>query len=121
MYVEGLKIKNYHNFKFNQVREFNLEIAIYDNNININKMFKNIDTLMKIEMTSESLDELIYITSMESTFENCISLTSINISGFSLDNVTSMHKLFSGSSISSIDLSIFNAPNVTDISFMFAN
>ena len=80
-------------------------------------MFKNIETLVNVEMISKY--EIININSMKSTFENCVSLTSIPLSGFSTYEVKSMHKLFSGSGISSIDLNIFNSSNVKDISNMF--
>ena len=58
---------------------------------------------------------------MESTFENCVSLKSISLSGFTTYKVKSMNKLFKSTRLTSIDLNIFNASNVVNMSFMFAN
>ena len=78
----------------------------------MDNMFKDVIPLTDIQMITSSPEEKVEITSMKNTFENCKSLTSINLIGFHTDNVESMHKLFSGSGISSIDLSIFNTSNV---------
>ena len=99
LYVEGIKMKTYKNFKFTKTGKYNIEIALYENNIKMDNMFKNIETLASIEMVSNSLDEIISITSMRNTFENCKLLTSISLLGFSTHEVKSMHKLFSGSGL----------------------
>ena len=119
LYLEGLKIKRFDNFQFTKIRKYNIEIVLYENNLNMDFMFKNITTLTSIQMITNN--ETIYIDSMKSTFENCISLTSISLSGFTTYNVKSMNKLFRGSGLTSIDLSIFNTSNAIDLSYMFAN
>ena len=119
LYVGGLKFKNYMNFQFPSEGTYNVEIFLYENKIHMDHMFKDVSTLTNIQMISNG--EIIYIESMESTFENCVSLTSISISGFNTYKVKSMSKLFKSTSLSSIDLRIFNTSNVIDMSFMFAN
>ena len=118
-YLEGIKY-HYKNFKFARTGECNIELKLYHNKINMDNMFKNIKTLRNIEMKANT-NETIYITSLENTFENCISLTSVILLGFDTYEVKSMHKMFSGSGISTFDLSIFDYTNVTYMSYMFAN
>ena len=60
------------------------------------------------------------VTSMNSMFSNCPSLTSLNVSKFNTHNVTSMRNMFVGcNSLSSLDVSKFDTRNVTDMGFMF--
>jgi surface protein len=57
---------------------------------------------------------------MDSMFECCTSLTSLDLSSFNTSKVTYMGGLFdSCSSLTSLDLSIFNTSNVTDMGYMF--
>ena len=59
-------------------------------------------------------------TSMTSMFDNCNSLTSIDVSHFNTSNVTDMGNMFYDcSSLTSIDVSHFNTSNVTDMRNMF--
>ena len=57
---------------------------------------------------------------MNSVFEGCSSLTSIDLSKFNTERVTTMNRLFSGcTSLSYIDLSGFESVVCTDFSSMF--
>ena len=57
---------------------------------------------------------------MESMFDDCSSLTSLNLSSFNTQNVTNMYGMFEGcSSLTSLNLSSFNTQNVTSMGFMF--
>ncbi len=62
------------------------------------------------------------VTSMENTFKNCSSLTSLNLSTFNTENVTNMHDMFFGcSNLIDIDVRGFNTSNATDMGYMFYN
>ena len=62
------------------------------------------------------------VTSMQSMFQGCGSLTSLDVSNFNTQNVTNMQALFQGcSSLKSLDVSNFNTQNVTNMYYMFFN
>ena len=55
-------------------------------------------------------------------FSSCKSLSSLDLSNFNTQNVTSMGYMFSGcKSLLSIDLSNFNTQNVTSMESMFSD
>ena len=55
-------------------------------------------------------------------FENCYSLTQLDISGWDTSNVTNMYYLFNDcSSLTQLDLSNWNVGNVTSMSSMFSS
>ena len=57
---------------------------------------------------------------MSCMFNECSSLTNINLSNFNTQSVTDMSWMFSGcNSLKSLDLSNFNTQNVTDMYDMF--
>ena len=60
------------------------------------------------------------VTNMLSVFSGCSGLTSLDVSGFNTANVTNMQSLFNGcSGLTSLDLSSFNTSEVTDMRSMF--
>ena len=61
------------------------------------------------------------VTSMYSMFDECCSLTSLDVSNFNTENVTDMRYMFyKCSGLTSLDLSKFNTQNVTYMSGMFS-
>ena len=70
----------------------------------MNYMFKDIKDLISVEMKSNSNCQIL---SMVGTFENCIKLIDFNISGFNLEQVTSMRYLFFNSSLTTFSLSAY--------------
>ena len=61
------------------------------------------------------------VTDMSAIFNECSSLTSIDVSHFDTKNVTDMSWMFSGcSSLTSIDVSHFDTKNVTDMYSLFS-
>ena len=53
-------------------------------------------------------------------FDNCKSLTNLNLSNFNTQNVTNMSSMFAGcNSLTNLNLSNFNTQNVTNMSYMF--
>ena len=62
----------------------------------------------------------INVTDMNNMFNNCSSLTSLDLSNFDTSNVTDMNGMFSDcNNISSLNLSSFDTSNVTNMSMMF--
>ena len=62
------------------------------------------------------------MTTMESAFTNCNSLTTLNISELDTSNVTNMWRMFwNCQSINILDLSKWNTSNVTDAEYLFYN
>ena len=60
------------------------------------------------------------VTDMRAMFEDCSSLTSLDVSGFNTENVTTMYCMFAGcSSLTSLDVSGFKTDNVMDMMDMF--
>ena len=58
---------------------------------------------------------------MGSLFEECFSLTSLNLSSFDTSNVEEMYSMFNGClRLTSLDVSHFNTSKVTDMSYMFS-
>ncbi len=62
------------------------------------------------------------VTDMEGMFQNCSSLTSLDVSEFTTANVTDMGRMFEGcSGLTSLDVSKFNTANVMYMYCMFRN
>ena len=76
----------------------------------------NIKTIKKMQIDTSK------VTSMYYMFNECASLTSLDLSNFDTYKVTDMSGMFSScSSLTSLDLSNFNTSNVTDMSSMFSD
>ena len=62
------------------------------------------------------------VNTMQSMFQNCSSLTSLDISNFNTENVKNMQQMFYNCSLlDSLDTSNFNTKNVTNMNYMFSN
>ena len=60
------------------------------------------------------------VTDMSYMFDDCSSLTSLDVTHFNTANVTNMSSMFSScSSLTSLDVTHFNTAKVTDMSYMF--
>ena len=60
-----------------------------------------------------------HVTNMSGMFDACVSLTSLDVSGFETDNVTNMSSMFTAVNCSSLDLSNFKTGNVVNMREMF--
>ena len=90
IYINGNKEKYSKIYNFTSYGINHIDIKLYDN-LNMDFMFKDISTLISVEMVSLNNTEII---SMISTFENCENLESFSIFGFSSNRIKSMKKLF---------------------------
>ena len=80
--------------------------------------FFNLKKLKKIEgLTNLNTSE---VTTMSQMFEDCLSLTSLDLSNFKTEKVQDMSSMFyECKKLTSLDLSNFNAENVQNMSEMF--
>ena len=92
--------------------------TIYANE-DCNYMFNNCNSLTSLDLSNFDTSK---VTSMGSMFRDCYYLTSLNVSNWSTTNVTNMNQMFqSCESLTSLDVSNFDTSNVTDMSWMFFN
>ena len=84
---------------------------------NMNYMFQDCRSLTSLDVSNFNTSN---VTSMTNMFISCNGLTSLDLSGWDTSNVTSMASMFSYcNSLTSLTLSNFNTNNVTSMSQMF--
>ncbi|MBR5698248.1 MAG: BspA family leucine-rich repeat surface protein [Prevotella sp.] len=82
-------------------------------------MFNNCSSLTQLDLSGFNTSN---VTSMYYMFFRCSSLTGLNLSSFNTGNVKSMNYMFYNcSSLTELDLSSFNTSNVTSMNSMFSN
>ena len=87
--------------------------------ISFNAMFNNCSSLTSLDLSGFDTSNVKYMRQM---FGGCSSLTSLDLSNWNTSNVTDMEYMFYGcSSLTSLDLSNWNTSNVTDMGQMFYN
>ena len=107
--------------KFNKEYKFtekgmNTVIFQIKEDLNMDSMFKDVSSLISINITST---KNVKITSLISAFENCDNLNKFYLEGFDTHDVNSMHKLFYKTHLTKINLTNFNTKNIIDMSYMF--
>ena len=81
-------------------------------------MFANCNTLTSFDLSGFDLSN---VTNINNMFNGCTALTSLDLSGFDTSNVTDMRSMFKNcSSLTSLDLSSFDTSNVTTMNGMFS-
>ena len=80
-------------------------------------MFSYCEKLTSIDVSKFNTEK---VTSMEGMFQQCECLTEIDLINFNTENVTSIGLMFAGcDKLTSLDLSSFNTQNVINTSLMF--
>ncbi len=80
-------------------------------------MFNDCSSLTSLDLSQFDTSK---VTDMRSMFYGCSSLTSLDLSNFDTSKVTNMRTMFYGcNSLTSLDLSHFDTSNVTNMTFMF--
>lgn len=102
--VNGIKITYGQKALFESIGIYEIKYIIYGDELNMNYMFKDIDSLISVKLLStiNTTEKSIYITSMISTFENCKNLKTFENLGFNFEKVPSMHKLFYKADLSDV-------------------
>ena len=84
----------------------------------MNSMFNGCSALTSIDLSGWDTSK---VTVMNNMFNGCSGLTSLDLSNFDTSMVTNMAGMFSGcSGLTSLDLSNFDTSKVTDMTYMFA-
>jgi predicted nucleic acid-binding Zn ribbon protein len=116
LYIDGMKVKYLKKYSFNKLGEHRIKIALYEN-LRMEKMFKDITSLISVEMKGQNDTEIL---SINNAFENCVNLQSFSISNFITSKITSMKKLFYNTGLSSFSSENLDTSNVVDMSYLFA-
>lgn len=88
-----------------------------DNVTDMQQMFQNCSSLTEIDLSHFNTAN---VTNMASMFETCRSLTNLDLSSFNTAKVTDMSNMFmSCSALTSINLSSFNTSQVTNMRYLF--
>lgn len=83
----------------------------------MNSMFSNCPSLTSLDLSTFDTRN---VTDMSSMFTACKNLTSLDVSKFNTKNVTNMYLMFYGCiGFTSLDVSKFNTENVTNMNAMF--
>ena len=103
MIINGTEREFNQSLIFDEIGLTNIEFHLYESKLKMDNLFKNIYTLISIEINSN--DEDAQITSMVSSFQGCTNLKDVKILNIKTDQLKSMHKLFYNSnSLSSVNL-----------------
>ena len=78
-------------YKFNNTGDQTVTIHIYDSGISLDNLFKNVALLTKIRFYTT---KNVRIISMESLFENCVSLEDFTFIGFDTSQLVSLKRFF---------------------------
>ena len=85
----------------------------------LNDIFKGNEKLVEINLEESKISSK--VTDMSAIFQNCSSLTTLNLSNFNATNVTDMSRMLQGcSSLTNLNLSSFNTSKVTNMNSMFS-
>ena len=117
MSIDGKDSTYSKDYKFGSTGEHKVQFKIFKT-LSMDNIFKGISNLKSVEMTSTKDCE---ITSMISSFENCVKLEKITISGFKTTQLKSIKKIFYNTGMSEFDFSKINiiSPSIEDMSYMF--
>ncbi|WP_254795203.1 BspA family leucine-rich repeat surface protein, partial [Xylanibacter ruminicola] len=94
-----------------------LENLKTDNVTNMSYMFNNCSSLTSLDLSKLKTGN---VENMYRLFSGCSALSSLNLSDFNTAKVTNMNEMFQGcSSLTTLNLDYFDTSNVTDMSSMF--
>ena len=82
----------------------------------MNSMFNGCSKLTSLDVSDWDTSK---VTNMSYMFYNCNNLISLDVSNFNTSNVTDMSYMFNGCNLTSIDVSNFDTSKVTNMSYMF--
>ena len=86
---------------------------------NMGNMFNDCSSLTSLDVSGFNTSN---VENMSGMFYNCSNLTSLDVSGFNTSNVTDMYKMFYNcKTLTSLDVSGFKTSNVTNMGYMFYN
>ena len=100
-----------------KITAFGFIDGYFNNNTSTDHMFQNCTSLTSLDVSSFNTSR---VTNMSGMFASCSSLTSLDVTSFNTSMVTDMSGMFYGcSKLTSLDLSHFDTSNVTAMFNMF--
>ena len=119
--INGTRHNFTKSFQFEKIGLTYIDIIIDNDEIKLDKLFKNIDTLISISIENHCNEKHYKIISMKSTFEGCINLKNVKISNINAEELKSMHRLFyNTNNLHRVNITNINTKNLEDISYIFA-
>ena len=112
---------NFNSSNMKQKQIISFELSKYDtsNVTSMNSMFKWCTSLTSLDLSNFNTSK---VTIMNGMFNYCSGLTSLDLSNFNTSNVTIMNGMFSGcTNLTSLDVSNFDTTKVTNMFSMFIN
>ena len=92
----------------------------YLNTVNVTSMNSMFDNCIKVESLDVSSFDTRNVTNMGNMFSSCMKLKSLDVSKFDTRNVTNMYQMFIGCmNLTTLDVSHFDTRNVTSMYAMF--
>ena len=126
LYIQGNGgvVANYNSeylfYRFSKLTEIeNINLLDTSNVINMSYMFEECSSLTSLDVSNFDTSQ---VTDMSYMFQYCSELTSLDVSKFDTSKVTDMSSMFvSCRRLTSLDLSNFDTSQVTDMNYMFQN
>ena len=119
LYINEKKINFTKEYEFPATGNYNVKF-ILNSAVNLDNMFKNINSIKSVESLNKYPNSSLTILSMKSSFEGCQNLQRVSIkSSFDASSLKSMSKLFYNSNVEEIELNDFETKNLEDMSYMF--
>jgi len=117
IYSENKKINFDFEYKFQKEGKNKIIIKCKKPLTNMNSLFQNCFSLSFLNLSNIKFNNF---TNLSGMFNRCSSLIFLNLSNFNTKNVTNMRSMFNNcSSLKSLNLSNFNTKNVINMSSMF--
>ena len=117
IYLNEEKIKFEWNHKFEKEGKYNFKIISKQLLDDMSYMFNQCSSLTSLNISNFNTNN---VQNMFFMFGECSALNFLNLSNFNTNNANNMKNMFSGcSSLANLDLSNFNTNNVTDMRNMF--
>jgi surface protein len=116
-YIDTSKAASFKDFAYCATNLVAVPKIDTSNGINMQSMFNGCSSLTSLDVSNWNTSN---VTTMYGMFSNCSKLGSLDVSNWNTSNVTNMQQMFSGcSSLTSLDVSNWDTSNVTNMSSMF--
>ena len=118
MYIDDIEVPIISAYTFSTLGEHTVKCTFNrDSLTDMSGMFQNCTSLTSLDVSNFDTSN---VTDMSYMFHSCNGLTSLIVSSFDTSNVTTMSDMFrSCSGLTSLDVSNFDTSNVTDMDGMF--
>ena len=117
LFIDNKKYKFQKYYSFNEQKDYNITLKLYDNLKDCSNMFYNCENIKSIDLSKFNTSKTV---NMENMFYNCQNLKEINISNLNTKNVINTSNMFFNCiNLIELDLNSFDTKNIINISGMF--